>query len=308
MPRLLVISPHARQFAELLDALSLPELDSVYCSDAETAKQQCADAEILFGAPDLLAQLLDECTGLRWLQSSWAGVKPLLDRPRRDYRLTGVKGIFGPLMAEYVLGWLLALERSIPRHYIAQKWDDSQERHLLGKTLGIMGTGSIGSHVARCARVFGLTLRGLNSDGRNVSGFDRCYSVDDKEGFAAGLDYLVALLPDTPASDDLVDQRLLSALNPGALLVNGGRANCIVEQDLIEALENGQLRHAVIDVLSTEPLPEDDPLWQIDNLTITSHTAAPTRTEDIVAIFCENYRRYLAGQPLLHEVDFDRGY
>ena len=308
MPRLLVISPHASRFAELIEAESLPGLDAAFCETPEQARPLCEDAEIVFGAPDQVADLLADCGNLRWLQSSWAGIKPLLDEPRRDYQLTGVKGIFGPLMAEYVLAWLLAIERSIPGRVQARHWDDSQDNQLSGKAMGIMGTGSIGSHVARCARVFGLSLRGLNSDGRDVADFDSCYSSTNIQAFAAGLDYLVALLPETPASDGLIDAQLLAQLNPGAILINGGRANCIVQADMLSALDSGRLRHAVLDVLPTEPLPDKDPLWQVKNLSITSHTAAPTRAEDIVAVFAENYRRYLAGDTLLYPIDFERGY
>lgn len=308
MYQLLVISPHAGHFAELIEAEPLPGLHANYCETPEQARPFCDEAEIVFGAPDQVAGLLAHCPKLRWLQSSWAGVKPLLDSPRRDYTLTGVKGIFGPLMAEYVLGWLLAIERNIPARAQARHWGDGPDNYLAGKTLGIMGTGSIGSHVAQSARVFGLSLRGLNSDGRDIAGFDSCCSRADRLAFATDLDYLVALLPDTPASDALVDAQLLAQLNPGAILVNGGRANCLVQDDVLAALASGQLRHAVLDVLPREPLPDNDPLWLVENLSLTSHTAAPTRAEDIVALFRDNYHRYVAGDTLLHQVDFERGY
>ena len=125
--------------------------------------------------------------------------------------------------------------------------------------------------------------------------------------FAQGLDYLVALLPDTPATSGMVDQQLLTALNPGAVFVNAGRANCVDDDALIGALQDGELSAAVLDVVHTEPLPDDDPLWRIENLYITSHTAAPTPDNSVVALFVENYRRYLDGAPLHHLINFDRG-
>ncbi|MEP5766614.1 MAG: D-2-hydroxyacid dehydrogenase [Halieaceae bacterium] len=308
MPRLLVISQHAQRFKALLEAAGLPQLEAQFCLDAETAKPWCAEAEILFGAPDRLASVLPLCPRLHWLQSSWAGVKPLLDQGRRDYQLTGVKGIFGPLMSEYVLGWLLALERNIPERYSARQWDDRSDGSLRGKRVGIMGTGSIGQHVAHSCRHFGMSTRGLNSNGRPVDGFDDCLAQAQRLQFAQDLDYLVALLPETAATDQLIEAKLLSRLRPGAILVNGGRANCIEQSALLDALSSGQLRHAVLDVLPQEPLPANDPLWQVANLSITSHTAAPTGTEAIAEIFCDNYRRYLDGAALQHLVDFERGY
>jgi phosphoglycerate dehydrogenase-like enzyme len=171
-----------------------------------------------------------------------------------------------------------------------------------------MGTGSIGSHVAATCKAFGIPTRGLNSDGRGQAGFDTCFPLSRIAEFASGLDYLVALLPETPATDKLVDAELLCRLKPGAIVINGGRANCIVESDLVAALETGQLGHAVLDVMREEPLPQDHPLWAVKNLYITSHTAAPTGVESIVEIFCDNYRRYLAGEDLRYPIDFERGY
>jgi phosphoglycerate dehydrogenase-like enzyme len=171
-----------------------------------------------------------------------------------------------------------------------------------------MGTGSIGTHLALTCRALGLRVRGLNSDGRDQDYFDRCYSPSELTEFADRLDYLVALLPDTAGSNRLIDAHLLAQLKPGAILVNGGRANVIDQAALLAALENGQLSHAVLDVLECEPLPDSDPLWQVERLHITSHTAAVTIPESIVEIFCENYRRYHAGRELLHLIDFDKGY
>jgi phosphoglycerate dehydrogenase-like enzyme len=308
MPEVLVISQHAQSFADVIEACQLPELNARYCIDSASALEFCDSAEVIFGAPDHIAPLLQQCPQLRWVQSSWAGVKPLIDCQRRDYQLTGVKDLFGPLMGEYVLGWLLALERSILTRSRAASWNDSPESGIGGKTIGIMGTGSIGQHVAGLCRQFGLNTRGLNSNGREQLNFDACFERRQLDSFASDLDYLVTLLPDTADSDDLVDAQLLARLKPGAILINGGRANCIVDNDMVSALANGQLRYAVLDVLREEPLPPEHPFWALENLFITSHTAAPTPSASIVDIFCENYRRYIAGEALHYPIDFQRGY
>lgn len=308
MPQLLVVSQHAARFAELIELAGLSDCDAVYTNSTAQALPHCDTAEILFGAPDRLAPLLNACPRLRWVQSSWAGIKPLLASPRRDYTLTGVKGIFGPLMSEYVLAWLLGLERKLLSRATLPRWDSSVDGSLQGKLIGIMGTGSIGTHVAHTCQVFGLHTRGLNTSGALQTGFEHCYSREDIGSFADGLHYLLALLPDTPDSDNLIDATLLNRLRPGAIVINAGRANCVVDTDLCAALASGQLSHAVLDVLREEPLPEGHPLWAVENLHITSHTSAPTRAELIVDIFCANFRRYSAGQPLAHVVDFARGY
>lgn len=308
MVNILVLSPHAERYRQLIEREQLPRAALHYACDLETALPLATDSEVLFGAPDLLAAILPHCPALKWAQSSWAGITPLLECERRDYQLTGVKEIFGAPMTEFVLGWLLALERNIPQRFAATRWDDSRDGHIAGKTIGIMGTGSIGAHLAARCQQMGLTTRGLNTDGRAVAGFDQCWASGDRLAFARDLDYLVALLPDTPGTDDLVDAALLDALGSGAIFINGGRGNSVDTAALLAALENGRLRHAVLDVLPEEPLADEDPLWSAEGLSITSHTAAPTPGQAIVDLFIRNFRRYEAGEPLHHVIDFTRGY
>lgn len=308
MPNVVVVSQHAEIYRELITAGELPNLRAHYCIDTQQAAAHLDDAEILFGAPDRLTPLLGDCPALRWIQSSWAGVKPLIQHERQDYLLTGVKGIFGAPMSEYVLGWILALERNIPQRAQAQAWNSDTEQGVEGKHAGIMGTGSIGQKVAAALSQFGIRPRGLNTDGRDVAGFEHCYSLEQRIKFASGLDYLIALLPDTANSDALIDGELLSRLKPGAILINGGRANALVQADLTQALNSEQLGHAVLDVFDTEPLPDEHPFWAQDRLYVTSHTAAPTHPQAIVDIFTRNYRHYVNGEPLDYLIDFARGY
>ena len=305
MSQVLVLSRHAAAYADPIIAAGI---DAQCFATLEEALPHTEMAEILFGAPDLLAAALPHCPNLRWVQSSWAGVKPLAANPRRDYLLTGVKELFGAPMSEFVLGWLLALERRIPERYHAQRWDDSSDGTVQGKTIGIMGTGSIGVAVAASCQAMGMSTRGLNTTGKPVAPFQDCWPLAQRLEFADKLDYLLALLPDTEETDGLVDEALLGRLNPGAILINGGRGNAVVLPDVLSALDSGVLRHAVLDVFSEEPVPDDSPLWQVPGLSITSHTAAPTPQAAIVEIFCENYRRYRAGEALLYPIDLDRGY
>ncbi len=308
MPKVLMLSPHAARFERLLRPLQLPDIDLASCLSIEEARHHCGDAEIVFGAPDAVAQLLPDCTQLRWVQSSWAGVKPLIIAERRDYLLTGVKGIFGPLMSEYVLGWVLAFQRNILDRAGRRHWDDTPDTPLRGKRLGIMGTGSIGAHVAARCHEFGLHVTGLNTSGAPVAGFDQCFSLQDRAAFFRDLDILVALLPDTPGTTGLVNRHALSLMRPGSLFINAGRANTVVQDELLAMLDEKALRAAVLDVFDKEPVPHDSPLWSVERLFITSHTAAPTLAQDIAEIFCDNYRRYMAKEPLQHQIDFRRGY
>lgn len=162
--------------------------------------------------------------------------------------------------------------------------------------------------VARRAEAFGVKLSGLNTRGQAQAPFSRCHRTEDRLAFARDLDFVVSLMPDTPATRGLIDGDFLQALPAGAVLINAGRANAIDHAALRQSVEDGHLRAAVLDVLPVEPLPEDDPLWRTSGIYITSHTAAPTEVTAIAPLFLDNLKRFLAGEALRYEIDFSRGY
>ena len=308
MPEVLVVGPQADQFRLLLEPLELPDFNARYCEHAESAAALVGDIDVVFGPPAMVAGLLEKCAHLRWVQSTWAGVRPLVEQPKRDFQLTSVKGIFGELMSEYVLAWLLGMERKVIERAAATSWDPRPDATLKGRRIGILGTGSIGRQVAASCRVFGLHVVGLNTSGEAVPGFDQCYALQQRLEFAQDLHYLVSLLPETPKTNDIVDAVLLRRLCRDAVVINAGRANAIVNGDLVAALRAGHLRAAILDVLPAEPLKDSDPLWREPNLYITSHTAAPTLAGRVADVFAENYRAFVEGRPLAGTVDFGRGY
>lgn len=302
-----VASDYAAQLRAVL-APALPDSVAVLEADSDTSEVALSEVEVVFGSPDRVVELLPRLPALRWVQSTWAGITPLAVQPRRDFLLTGVKDLFGAFMAEYVLGWSLALRRSILHYASSTHWDFRRDDGLAGLRLGIAGTGSIGAEVAgRCAPFFREVV-GLNSDGRAVDGFARCYPTRDRLDFAAGLDVLAMVLPDTPRTDGLVDAALLAGLAANAILINGGRANALVLDDALAALESNRLSAMVLDVFEKEPLPEDSPLWQVPGLYITSHSAAPTSLTAVVKLFLANLERYCTGQTPEGVIDLERGY
>ncbi|MHA7815517.1 MAG: D-2-hydroxyacid dehydrogenase [Pseudohaliea sp.] len=305
---LLVLAPDAAGLAAHLEGRLHDGLEVIACRDSNEARDRGTGATLALANPDLLAGVLDDLPRLRWAQSTWAGVRPLVDHPRRDYTLTGVRGIFGQAMSEWLLGWLLAIERGILRRGRATRWDATRDGTVAGKRLGILGTGAIGQAVARASAALGIEARGLNRSGHPSEGFRETFPLDAAQHFAASCDYLLALLPDTPASSRLVNGKLLAALPRGAIFLNGGRGSTVDTDAVVAALGTGQLRAAVLDVFPEEPLADDDPLWAVDNLYITSHTAAPTDPGAIVELFLANLARYRAGEPLADVVDFSRGY
>jgi phosphoglycerate dehydrogenase-like enzyme len=214
-------------------------------------------------------------------------------------------------MSEYVFGYLLALERKIVPRLESQRagrWDATLPGTLQGKTLGLVGVGSIGAHLAATAKHFGMRVHGYTRSSRDCRAVDRYFHGPDKAAFACDLDYLVAVLPNTDGTKQIVDAEMLGALPSRAVVVNVGRGRTIDEAVLVDALTTGRLAGAVLDVFPEEPLPEAHPFWRTPNTYITSHTSAPSFPRDIAGVFVENYRRFHGGQPLLYRVDFERGY
>lgn len=305
---LCVVSPHAAQLRALL-AEELPAAVRPHFFDcAEAVDEAGLQADIALGAPDELASILPRMPRLRWVQSTWAGVTPLIELGRADYQLSGVKGLFGSRMSEYVLGWLLARERRMLDYAASESWAQLSERSPSDLRLGIAGVGAIGSAVAeRCAPFFAEVV-GLNSDGRGSAGCARCFPVNEIEAFANGLDALVGLLPHTSSTSGLLGERVFAAMNDGATLVNAGRGNALDLPAALSAVSSGRLGFMVLDVFDEEPVPDEDPLWQHPRVAITSHSAAPTENEALAGLFLKNLALFLCGEDPGGLIDFARGY
>jgi phosphoglycerate dehydrogenase-like enzyme len=307
----LIVSGAAREFAEEISRTADFPVSFDVCTSPVDALEKYSGQRILFGNPDMVAAILADLPAVDWVQSTWAGVKPLTRIARRDYVLTGVKDVFGPQISEYVMGYLLAHELRVLERMRQQRlrnWFTSPSGVLQGKRLGILGTGSIGSHIARTASAFSIMVTGLNTSGTPSPAFDKVVPVSVLHDFLQGLDYLVSTLPQTTETDNLLDKAALAKLPSHAYLVNVGRGNVLDHAALIEALQNDKIGGAALDVFDEEPVPQDSPLWDTPGLSITAHMAAISHPSLIVPIFLDNYRRYCSGEPLKYVIDLDKGY
>ncbi len=302
--KLLILSQEEKSYRALIEEARLANL--------ELATQPADDVDITLGEPSRIKAALASLPALNWAQSIWAGVEPLLDpASRRDYILTNARGVFGGLMSEYIFGYLLAHERKIFQRLEDQKnksWDDSVTGTLRGKTIGLLGVGSIGAEVARTAKFFGMNVRGYTWSSETSTHVDRYYHGNDLLNFAHGLDYLVNILPNTKDTHKIINADLLNALPSHALVINVGRGPAVDQSALLEALNQNKIAGAVLDVFEQEPLPKDHPFWTTPNLLMTFHTSAPSLAEDIAKIFIENYKLFVEGKPLKYQVDFEKGY
>ena len=315
MHNLLILSRHADAYHRLVAAAGLPHLTIASTTDPTDALARARDADLAFGEPALLRQAIPEMPRLQWVQSTWAGVEPLLDPAlRRDYTLTNARGVFGGLMSEYVFAYMLARERRLFEKHASQsagRWDPAPPGALRGKQIGLLGVGTIGAALARTAKHFGMRVNGYtraSEDSADVDAWFHGSIADHRDAFAADLDYLVSIMPATKDTHHIVDAALLRALPPRAVFINPGRGGVVDEPALAAALTDGRLGGAVLDVFQEEPLPAGHVFWRTPNLLITSHTAALSFPEDIAPVFIENYQRLLRGEPLRYQVDFERGY
>lgn len=303
MPKLLLLSRDADEYRALIEQARLPDLEIT---------SDYTQAEIVLGEPRAIREALPHLSRPKWIQAIYAGVEPLVDpAQRRDYVLTNARGVFGELMSEFVFGYLLFFEKRMLERIEAQQareWRRTESGMLRGKTIGLLGVGSIGAHLAATARHFAMSVRGFTRVSETSPDVDRYYHGDELLKFADGLDYLVCVLPRTSDTDRIVDEALLNALPRHAVFVNVGRGNAVDEPALAKALSEGRLAAAVLDVFDQEPLPQEHFFWNTPNLYMTYHTSAISYPEDITGVFIENYRLYKEGKPLKYVVDFEKGY
>jgi len=309
---LLILSQHSEIYKQLIWLENLPDLSISAFRDPLQVIETGSKYDLVFAEPSLVCMILSHLANMKWLQSTWAGVEPLLKPSLRcDYILTNIRNVYGPLMSEYVVGYLLMIERQILPRWQSQlqmEWDDRPYNTLRGKLFGLLGVGTIGATLAATAKHFGMRVYGYTRESEACSDVDRYFHGGNIAEFAAELDFLVDCLPGTPATRGMVDAPFLAQLPRRAWLVNIGRGSTIDETALVNALSTGNLAGAVLDVFLEEPLPRGHPLWSTPNTFITSHTAARNNPADIAQVFIDNYKRYIQGEPLLYKIDFKLGY
>ncbi len=312
MSHLLILSRDFQEYQELLQT-KLPDTLSITATDnIESVSAMQQEFTIALATPALIAPHLEKLTKLSWLQSTFAGIDSLIQPGlRQDYQLTNVRGVFGPLMSEYVMGHLLAITRHHDHYTQAQKhkrWDSKPYSSLAGQNILILGTGSIGSYLANTLGRFGLSVTGISKSGRQKTDFDNVYPLTQLHDILPRADIIVSALPDTPESQDIFSSASFALFKPNAIFFNLGRGSAVNEEDLCKALQAGLFQHAVLDVFKQEPLPKASPLWNTPRLTITPHNSAYSFPTQVADIFLENHAHWSRQEALTNLVDFSKGY
>jgi D-2-hydroxyacid dehydrogenase (NADP+) len=308
-------------FAERLRN-AFPQLAVVHLSDYDQLTDEIRDAEIVV-AWSLRPPQLAGAKKLRWIHSPAAAVHQLIfpELVQSDVVLTNAREVHGPVVAEHVMALIFALAKKIPQSVAFQRrriWGQQQlwsepprPREIMGATLGLVGLGCIGREVAK--RAAGLGMRVVASREHpekaadNVAGLFSPAQLDD---LLSQSDFVVLAAPLTPRTSNLMDATRLAKMKPDSYLINVSRGPVVDESALADTLRKRRIAGAALDVFSKEPLPPESPLWDLDNLLITPHSAALTEKlwDRHYALFSENLRRYLNHEPLLGRVSKEKGY
>jgi phosphoglycerate dehydrogenase-like enzyme len=247
---------------------------------------------------------------LQWVHAASAGVDAALAPPvaERDIVVTNARGVFDGAMAEYVLGLMLMVTKDFRNTLQLQaerRWLHRESELLRGKRLLVVGAGSIGSAIARLVAAAGVHVDGVARTARQVQPFERVVETDALVTLLPAADFVAIAAPLTPATKGLLNAGAFAAMKRGAWLINVGRGPIVDEEALLAALTSGHLGGAALDVFQEEPLPADHPFWAMKNVFVSPHMSGDFVgwVEDLSQMFIENFRRWVAGDPLLNVID-----
>lgn len=292
-----------------------PRLDIRGCHPRDLA---AFDTEWLTEAEGLFcwkppAGLVDRMPRLAWVQNSGAGVDHLVGDPALapHVAITRADGQFGLWMARYVVAHLLSEAQLLEACRISQSaatWNPRLiPEDLTGRRAVVVGFGRIGRQIGCALKALGLEVQGVVRTPRPDPDFP-LHGTGDLPSLLAGARLLVLCAPLTPETEGLVDGRLLAAASQDLTLIHVGRGPQVVMADLLEALDAGRIRRAVLDVFPVEPLPEDSPLWRHPRVTVTPHHSGPSTPKAMIPDLLDNLRRFAEGRPIAGAVDRLRGY
>ncbi len=293
----------------------------VFTTDRHDIASLCDSIEVVLG--DFPRDLLPSLPNLIWFQQFGTGVEWLRSEPRcvaAPFILTSCSDDHYAVVADHAFALLLACTRNIPQYVNAQsntEWappttlDSPRLSQLNGKTLLMVGLGSIGKEIAKRARAFGLKTNGVKRDTqRQIAGISNLFSLRDLSSAVKQADIVIACLPDTPNTNKVFDDSIFKEMRSSAIFINVGRGYTVNETALCNALKSQRIAAAAIDVTKQEPLAKDSELWKCPNLLITPHVAG--HHNQVLKLWrdvaLENLERFSRGVPLRNTVNKQLGY
>lgn len=311
--KLLIATSDPLKFEKMVRSHNLPDLEILVATNEQEIEEQIWEVNILLTNPLLSNGFIHLWEKLDWVQSTFAGIDSLCKTwMKRDYVLTNVKDTYGVHMSEHVFAYILMLEKRLLHNFEKQKnkhWEREPYPSIHGKTIAILGTGSIGKVIAKIAKAFGMRTLWYNLSWEAVEYFDEIYTPENKKTCFEQADYLLSVLPDTPKTHHTVDAEALSWLKDSAYFINVGRGSNVDEEALISSLNSWTIAWAILDVFQVEPLPQESPLWTMENVYISTHVSGYVEDNSrLVEIFVNNYKKFHAGEQLDYLIDFERGF
>lgn len=308
--KVLVMAPFSEEQIERLRSKWKDHYGFMQITHEEERQSLIQQADIIVGVPDI--DEIRDAANLKWLQMTWAGTDKYTLQPGfpKQVLLTNASGAFGDSMAEYAIGAILRAMRHFSYYEENQKegiWKDFEgpDGTFFGKKVLIFGAGDIGSKTAIRLKAFGADTTGVR---RNtaipVNGFDRLCTLEESELYLKEADIIIGCIPNSASTEGFLNEKRLRLMKKDSYLLNMGRGNFIVTEDLMKVLEEGWFQAVVLDVTLPEPLPRTHDLWNIERVMITPHISGPSffknehTVELIYQILDENLERFLQGKTL----------
>ena len=332
-PVVVVHGPEANRPADMAAVAEAAEIR--HAASAEELRAALPGAQVVFVTNFRWIKLHEawaQARDLRWIHGAGAGVDPLLfpELVRSAVVVTNSRGVYDRAMAEYVLGLILAFAKDLPHTLDLQRrreWKHRESERLDGRTVVVVGAGSIGREIAGLLHAAGMRVLGVARRARkpaardNAAGrardsgspdaaFERIVGIDDLHTVLPEADYVVLSLPLTPETRGVFNAAALARMKRTARLINVGRGAVTDEAAVLDALRSGRIGGAALDVFANEPLPSGHPFWDLPGVIVSPHMSGDFFgwQDAVSALFVENFRRWVRGAPLLNVVDKDRGY
>ncbi|WP_303965766.1 D-2-hydroxyacid dehydrogenase [Sporosarcina ureae] len=293
-----------------------PDVVFIYTTNIDDASLEDIEVIVTDGG-DLKSEHVEKATALKWVMVAAVGVDtlPIEALQERDILVTNSHGVHKMPLAESVLAHLLSLERGLPGIYKREdkkEWKlDSLPGEVNHSTAIIVGTGAIGGEIGRLLQAFHVRTIGCNRSGHSNPSMDETISFQEILEKLPEADYVISILPSTPQTRWIYQPEHFRAMKETAVFMNVGRGDAVKEQYVLDALQQNEIRHAVLDVFETEPLPEDHPFWDLPNCTVSPHMSSLSdqyikRSLDIMDT---NLDKWVAGEKdLINQVDLAKGY
>ena len=318
-PRILLHNDDTTSLAPQLRK-AFPQAEFAVCNSYEAlpALIDSYQPEVVYsvrfaGTPGFPRDAMFGPKGPRWVSNGGAGTDHYGQWDPQRTIVTNATGVAAEMMAEYVLGGFLHFSLDIPglqRDKTLRVWNARTLIPLAGKTLLVVGLGNTGRAVAKRAKAFGMTVLGTRAHPQMMENIDEVHASENLHALLPRADFISISTPLIPATRGLIGKAEIAAMKPGVIIADVSRGGVVDQSALHDALKTGHVAGAALDVFETEPLPENDPLWKLDNLIISPHCSSIYAEWERASfrLFLENLGRWVRGEALLNIVDPARGY